>query len=312
MSRFLLRRLGWSLLVLWFVMTATFAITYVLPVDPVRSMLGPHADPQTIEQVRKNLHLDDPLLEQYAFYVGRVAHGDLGTSFRLARPVTQIIGGALWPTVQLALAALFLQIVIGVPLGILAATRRNRPADTIAQVIALLGQSAPTFFLGPLLIYLLAYKAGVFPISGYGEHGVADRLWHIFLPALTLAAGGTALYTRIVRSDLIETLGEDYVRTARAKGLPTSRVLVHHALRNALLPLVTLVALDLGTLLGGAVVTEFIFGWPGIGREAVLGIFNLDLPVILGVVLFAATAIVVVNLLVDLVYAWLDPRVRLE
>jgi peptide/nickel transport system permease protein len=312
MSRFLLRRLGWSLLVLWFVMTATFVITHVLPADPVRAMLGPHADPQTIAQVRKNLHLDDPLLEQYTFYVGRVAHGDLGTSFRVARPVTRIIGAALWPTVQLALAALFLQLVIGVPLGILAATQRNRPADALAQVISLLGQSAPTFFLGPLLIYLLAYKLGIFPISGYGEHGVLDRLWHLFLPALTLAAGGTALYTRIVRSDLIETLGEDYVRTARAKGLPRSRVLLHHALRNALLPLVTLVALDLGSLLGGAVVTEFIFSWPGIGREAVLGIFNLDLPVILGVVLFAATAIVAVNLLVDAAYAWLDPRVRLE
>jgi peptide/nickel transport system permease protein len=311
-SRFLLRRLGWSLLVLWFVLTATFAITYVLPVDPVRTMLGPHADPQTVAQVRKNLHLDDPLLDQYRYYVGRVAHGDLGTSFRLARPVTKIIAASVWPTVQLALAALFLQIVIGVPLGILAATQRNRPADTMAQVVALLGQSAPTFFLGPLLIYLLAYKLGMFPISGYGEHGLGDRLWHIFLPALTLAAGGTALYTRIVRSDLIEALGEDYVRTARAKGLPRSRVLLHHALRNALLPLVTLIALDLGTLLGGAVVTEFIFSWPGIGREAVLGIFNLDLPVILGVVLFAATAIVVVNLLVDVAYAWLDPRVRLE
>ncbi len=312
MSRFLIRRLGWSLLVLWFAMTATFAITYVLPADPVRTMLGPHADPDTIAQVRHNLHLDASLPAQYGYYVAQVARGDLGTSFRLTRPVNQVIGDALWPTVQLALAALLLQILIGVPLGVLAAMRRNRPADTLAQGIALLGQSAPTFFLGPLLIYLLAYKTGWFPISGYGEAGVLDRLWHIFLPALTLAAGGTALYTRIVRSDLIETLGEDYVRTARAKGLPTWTVVMHHALRNALLPLVTLIALDLGALLGGAVVTEFIFSWPGIGREAVLSIFNMDLPVILGVVLFAAAAIVVVNLLVDLVYAWLDPRVRLE
>jgi ABC-type dipeptide/oligopeptide/nickel transport system permease component len=311
MSRFLVRRLGWSLLVIWFVVSATFAITYVLPADPVLSILGPHADPGTIEQVRKNLHLDDPVPTQYALFLGRVVHGDLGTSFRLARPVSEVIGNALWPTVQLALAALLLQIVIGVPLGGLAATRRNRPADSLAQVLALLGQSAPTFFLGPLLIYLLAYKTGLFPISGYGE-GLLDRLWHLFLPALTLAAGGTALYTRIVRSDLIETLGEDYVRTARAKGLPASRVLLHHALRNALLPLVTLIALDLGTLLGGAVVTEAIFSWPGIGREAVNGILNMDLPVILGIVMFAAIAIVLVNLVVDVVYARLDPRVRLE
>jgi peptide/nickel transport system permease protein len=311
-TRWIVRRIGWSLLVLWFVTSATFAMTYVLPIDPVRTMLGPHASPATIARVRKNLHLDAPLPEQYAFYVGRLAHGDLGTSFRLARPVTSLIGDAIWPTVQLALAALFLQLVIGVPLGIVAATRRNRPIDTGAQVVALLGQSAPTFFLGPLLMYLLAYRTGWFPISGYGDHGVVDRLWHVFLPALTLAAGGTALYTRIVRSDLIETLGEDYVRTARAKGLAPGRVILHHALRNALLPLVTLVALDLGTLLGGAIVTEFIFGWPGIGREAMLGILNLDQPVILGVVLFSATAIVLVNLLVDVAYAWLDPRVRLE
>jgi peptide/nickel transport system permease protein len=205
-----------------------------------------------------------------------------------------------------------LQILVGVPLGVLAATQRNRPADSLAQVVALLGQSAPTFFLGPLFIYVLAYKTGWFPISGAGSGGVLDRLWHLFLPALTLAAGGMALYTRIVRSDLIETLGEDYVRTARAKGLSPWTVVAHHALRNALLPLVTLVALDLGVLLGGAIVTEYIFSWPGIGREAVLSIVNLDLPVVLGVVMFAASAIVLVNLLVDLVYAWLDPRVRLE
>ena len=312
MIGYLVRRIGWSLLVLWFVLSATFAITYLLPADPVAVMLGPHADAAAVARVRKQLHLDEPLVSQYTHYLGQVVRGDLGRSFRLARPVSEIIGDALWPTVQLALAALFLQVLIGVPLGVLAATRRNRPADVIAQVIALVGQSAPTFFLGPLFIYLLAYRTGWFPISGYGEHGVLDRLWHMFLPALTLAAGGTALYTRIVRSDLIETLGEDYVRTARAKGLSPWRVVVRHALRNALLPLVTLMALDLGVLLGGAVVTEYIFGWPGIGREAVLGILALDLPVILGVVLFAAVAIVVVNLVVDLVYAWLDPRVRLE
>jgi peptide/nickel transport system permease protein len=311
-SGYVLRRLGWALLVLWFVVSATFALTHLLPADPVQLMLGPHADPASIARVRKQLHLDESLWSQYTSYLGQVLHGDLGRSFRLSRPVSQIIGAALWPTVQLALAALFLQIVIGVPLGVLAATRRNRPADTAAQVVALLGQSAPTFFLGPLFIYLLAYRTGWFPISGYGEDGVLDRLWHLFLPALTLAAGGTALYTRIVRGDLIETLGEDYVRTARAKGLSPWRVVVRHALRNALLPLVTLVALDLGVMLGGAVVTEYIFGWPGIGREAVLGIFAFDLPVILGVVMFAAVAIVLMNLLVDLVYAWLDPRVRLE
>ncbi len=311
MTRYLLRRLAWSLLVIWFVMTATFAITFVLPGDPVRVMLGAHADPGTVAQVRKNLHLDRPMHEQYVAYLGKLMRRDLGTSFRLSRPVKDVILEKIGATVQLALVALLLQVLIGVPLGVLAAVRRNRPADTLAQAVALLGQSAPTFFLGPLFIYVFAYRLGWFPISG-GGHGFLDGLWHVFLPALTLAAGGTALYTRIVRSDLIETLGEDYVRTARAKGLSPWRVVVHHALRNALLPLVTLMALDLGVLLGGAVVTEYIFSWPGIGREAVLSIFAQDLPVILGVVLFSAVAIVVVNFLVDVVYAWLDPRVRLS
>jgi peptide/nickel transport system permease protein len=206
---------------------------------------------------------------------------------------------------------MLLQLVFGVSLGVIAAVRRNTWSDSAARLVALVAQSAPTFFVGPLLIYLFAYKLGWFPIGGYGDTFV-ERLHHLVLPALTLATLGTAVYTRLVRSDMIDALNEDYVRTARAKGLPGSTVVWHHALRNALLPLVTLVGLDLGVLLGGAIVTEQIFQWPGMGREAVLGILSLDLPVVLGVVLVAACAIVIANLIVDLLYAWLDPRVRLQ
>jgi peptide/nickel transport system permease protein len=310
MTGYLLRRLGWSLLVVWFVATVTFLITSILPTDPVRTMLGPHADAATIEQVRHNLKLDRPVVEQYAAYMARLAHGDLGLSYRLRLPVTKILAQHAWPTVQLALATVFLQLLFGVPLGWLAASRRNRWPDTAAQIVALLGQSAPTFFIGPFLMYTIAYASGWFPISGYGDAGL-DRLHHLFLPALTLALGGVASYARLLRAEMIEVMSEDYVRTARAKGLSRWRVEGKHALSNALLPLVTVVALDLGTLLGGAIVTEYMFSWPGIGREAVAGILNVDMPVIVGVVLVAALAVVLANLLVDFVYAWLDPRVRL-
>jgi peptide/nickel transport system permease protein len=310
-TRFLLRRLGWSLLVLWFVISATFVITSLMPTDPVRAMLGPHADAQTVLQVRQNLGLDQPLVVQYARYLGRVLHGDLGQSYRLGIPVTEILAQHARPTIELALATVILQLALGVALGWLAASRRGRIADHVVQGLALVGQSAPTFFLGPLLAYALAFGTGWFPIAGYGDGGWS-RLHHLFLPALTLAVGGVATYARLLRSDLIEALDQDYVRTARAKGLGRFAVEGRHALRNALLPLSTVVALDLGALLGGAIVTEYVFGWPGIGRESVNGILNLDLPLVLGVVLVAAVAILVVNFFADLVVAWLDPRVRLE
>jgi peptide/nickel transport system permease protein len=191
-----------------------------------------------------------------------------------------------------------------VPLGILAAIRRNRWPDHAANVLGLIGQSAPAFFVGTLLLYLFAYRFGWFPIGGYGG------LSHLVLPAATLAAGGIAYYSRVVRSDLVDALGEDYIRTARAKGLRERSVVMKHALRNALGPLVTLIGLDLGVLLGGAVVTEYIFAWPGLGREILQAILDIDLPLILGVVLVSAIAIAVANLLVDLVYLWLDPRLR--
>lgn len=305
----MLRRLGWTVLVVWFVVTATFAMTLAIPADPVKALLGPHATPEAVERVRAYYCLDRSWLGEYGCYVGRIAHGDLGESFRSKRPVAAIIGEKIWPTAQLALAAILLQLIVGVPLGVIAAVRRGRWPDRVASWLAMLGQSAPTFFVGTLLLYVFAYRFGWFPIGGYGE-GVLGRLAHLVLPAATLATVGVAYYSRVVRTEMIDALAEDYVRTARAKGVPERRVIVRHALRNALGPLVTLVGLDLGLLLGGAVVTEYIFAWPGLGREILQAIIEVDLPLILGVVLVSAIAIAVANLLVDLVYLWLDPRLR--
>jgi peptide/nickel transport system permease protein len=298
------RRLAWTVLVVWFVVTATFAMTTLIPADPARALLGPHATPDAIERVRAHYCLDRGFLGQYACYLDHVVHLDLGESYRSKRPVASIIAARIGPTAELAVAAIVLSLVIGVPLGILAAVRKNRWPDHAANLLGLIGQSAPTFFVGTLLLYLFAYRFGWFPIGGYGG------LSHLVLPAATLAAGGIAYYSRVVRTDLVDALGEDYIRTARAKGLPEHEVVMKHALRNALGPLVTLVGLDLGVLLGGAVVTEYIFAWPGLGREILQAILDLDLPLILGVVLVSAIAIAVANLLVDLVYLRLDPRLR--
>ncbi len=304
-----MRRLAWMLLVVWFVVTTTFAMTMAIPSDPARTLLGPHATAEAITRVRAHYCMDRGLVVQYGCWIGNLAHGDLGESYRTHRPVTEILADRVWPTVQLALAAIVLQLLIGVPLGILAAIRRRRWHDHASNAATLIAQSAPTFLIGTVLLYLLSYRFGWFPISGYGA-GVLDRLHHLVLPALTLAIGGIAIYARVVRSELGEVLDEDYVRTARAKGLPEHTVVLRHALRNALGPLVALVGLDLGVLLGGAVVTEVIFAWPGLGREVLQAILAVDLPLVLGTVLITAIAIAVANMLVDLTLLWLDPRLR--
>ncbi len=309
MTMLVLRRLGWTILVVWFVVTATFAATTAIPADPVRAMFGQHLDPASLARIRAHYCLDRGFVGQYGCYVDHLVHGDLGKSLRSQRPVSAIIADRIWPTVQLALAAILLQLLVGIPLGVIAALRRNRWPDHGANLVGLLGQSAPTFVIGTLAMYLFAYRFGWFPIAGYGD-GVLGRLHHLVLPAATLASVGIAYYARVVRSEMIDQLGLDYVRTARAKGLPERTVVMRHALRNALGPLVTLVGLDLGVLLGGAVVVEYIFAWPGIGREVLQAVLGLDLPLILGVVLVSAIAIAGANLLVDLAELWIDPRLR--
>ena len=303
------RRVGWMLLVVWFVVSTAFVVTVAIPADPARTLLGPHATAEAIQRVRAHYCLDRGVVAQYGCWIARVAHGDFGDSYRSQRPVTDIVAERLWPTVQLALAAIALQLAIGVPLGILAAMRRRRWPDHAVGLLAVVGQSAPQFFVGTVLLYLFAYRWGWLPIAGYGAGGL-DRIAHLVLPATTLAALGVAYYSRAVRSELIDVLDEDYVRTARAKGLPERVVIGRHALRNALGPLATLVGLDLGVLLGGAVVVEFIFAWPGLGREILQAILEVDLPLILGVVMVSAIAIAVANLIVDVIQLWLDPRLR--
>jgi peptide/nickel transport system permease protein len=305
----ILRRAGWTVLVVWFVATATFLVTIAIPADPARALVGPHATPEALERVRAHYCLDRGVIGQYGCWIARVGRGDLGESYRSKRAVTEIIADRLWPTAQLALAALALQLALGVPLGIIAATRRGRWPDHGVHLVTAIAQSVPVFVVGSVLLYVVAYRWGWFPISGYGAGGW-DRLAHLALPAMTLAAVGMAYYARLVRAELIDVLREDYVRTARAKGLPERIVIGRHALRNALGPVVTLVGLDLGVLLSGAVVIELIFAWPGLGRELLQAILELDIPLILGVVMVSASAIAVANLLVDTVQLWLDPRLR--
>ena len=303
------RRLAWTLVTVWFAISATFAMTTLIPTDPARALVGAHADEETLARVRAHYCLDRSFVVQYGCYVGHVLRGDLGESFRSKRSVAAILAARIWPTAQLALAAILLQLVVGVPLGVIAARRRGRWPDHAATVFGLIGQSAPAFVVGTLLLYVLAFQLGWFPIGGYGD-GLLSRLHHLVLPAATLATLGVAYYARVVRAEMVDALDTDYVRTARAKGAPERDVVWRHALRNALGPLVTLVGLDLGLLLGGAVVTEYIFVWPGVGRELFQAISEVDLPLILGVVLVAAIAVALVNLAVDLVQIRLDPRLR--
>jgi peptide/nickel transport system permease protein len=303
------RRLGWTIAVVWFVVSATFAVTVAIPADPAKALLGPHATPEAIERVRAHYCLDRGIAPQYACWLARVVRGDLGESYRSKRPVAAIIADRIGPTAQLALAAIALQLLVAVPLGVVAALRRGRWPDHGVHLLGLLGQSVPAFVGGTVLLYVLAYRWGWFPLGGYGTGGW-DRLAHLALPAATLAVVGVGYYARVVRAELVDVLREDYVRTARAKGLPERTVIGRHALRNAIGPLVTLVGVELGVLLGGAVVVELIFAWPGIGREVLQAILEVDIPLILGVVMVSGAAIAIANLLVDLAHLWLDPRLR--
>jgi len=306
MTRHLFQRFLLALPALWLVLTMVFLLIHIVPGDPVEQMLGEGAAPGELAQLRHSLGLDQPLHVQYARYLRQLAHGDLGQSLKFQAPVRRILFERYPATLELAFLALLICAAIGIPAGVLAAHRRGHAADRAVGLFTLLGLAVPNFALGPLLILLFSIALGLLPVSGRGGP------LSFVLPAATLGAALAAILTRMVRGAMIEELSSDYVRTARAKGLPARAVLFRHAFRNALIPIITILGLQFGTLLAGAIVTESIFAWPGIGRLTVQAISSRDYPLLQGCILLIAVSYVFVNLLTDLLYAVVDPRVRLQ
>ena len=303
MRAYVAGRLATAVLVIFGVSVVSFFLTF-LTGDPAEIMLPPGATAAQIEKFRAEWGFADPLPVQYWRFLKRAVHGDFGVSLRHGQSSLPLIVARLPATLQLTVTAMLLAIVLAVPLGVLAATRRGGPIDFVAMGVALLGQSVPNFWLAIMMILLFAVSWGVLPTSGRG--GFA----HVVMPAAAIAINLMALLTRLVRSTMIEMLSEDYVRTARAKGLRELFVTGRHALPNALIPLVTVVGLQFGYILGGAVVIETIFTWPGVGLFTIQAILNRDYPVVQAAVVILATAVVLINLAVDLLYVWLDPRIR--
>jgi ABC-type dipeptide/oligopeptide/nickel transport system permease component len=306
MSRFILRRLLLAIPTLFGVLVVAFLLLYVAPGDPVESMIGERADSATIARLRAELHVDDPLPQRFGHYASRVLVGDLGNSYITNRPIRQDIRERFPKTLQLAGAAMLLATVLGITLGVLSARKPGGIADRFALGLAYLGISFPVYWVGLLLILLFAVTLRWLPPSGYGS------LRFLVLPALTLGMRSIAFQARMTRSAMLDALSADYVRTARAKGSSEWIVTIKHALRNALIPVITVIGLDFGAYLTGSILTETIFSWPGIGRYVVNAISRRDLPAIQGSVLFLSTVFVIVNLITDLAYAKADPRVSYE
>jgi ABC-type dipeptide/oligopeptide/nickel transport system permease component len=306
MIRYLALRIVFALPALWLIITMVFLLAHVVPGDPIEQMLGEGARVEDLQHLRHQMGLDAPLATQYRHYLNGIARGDLGQSLRFHEPVLQIVLDRYPATLELAVAALLICAGIGIPVGLLAAERRRTATDRAIGVVTLLGLSVPNFALGPVLILVFSVTLGWLPVSGRGGPT------HLILPAITLGAALAAILTRMVRTTVIEELSSDYVRTARAKGLSPAAALFRHAFRNALIPILTIIGLQFGTLLAGAIVTETIFSWPGIGRLAVQAITARDYPLLQGCILLIAVSYVFVNLLTDFVCALVDPRVRLE
>ncbi len=305
MVRFLFSRLAQSVFILIGVTMITFALAFLVPADPVRMIAGRNATPTVVENIRHQLGLDRPIPVQYASYLTRLAQGDLGRSYMQRTEVSALIASRLPATLLLMAGAIFFELLIGLSAGIWAATRRGRLSDKAVMVASFVGVSAPHFLVGLLLLYVFANRLGLFPLGGYGTFS------HMVLPALTLGIAGGGWYGRVMRSSMVDVLRQDYIRTARAKGLKERKVVLVHALRNAILPIVAMIGLDIGIFMSGAVVVESVYGWPGIGQLAWQAIQVIDIPIIMGVTLTAAVAIVIGNFLADLVTPFIDPRVRL-
>jgi ABC-type dipeptide/oligopeptide/nickel transport system permease component len=305
-ASFLARRLALSVPVLFGVATLVFSLIHLIPGDPAQAMLGERASQADVDALRQRLGLDRPILEQYGHFLSGLAHGDLGTSLRTGEPVARQIRGRVPATMELAAAAMLVAIGIAIPLGVLAAVRRGTALDAASMTLVLTGVSVPNFWLGPLLAIVFAVQLQWLPVSGRGT-------WmHLVLPAVSLGAGLAAILARMTRATLLEELREPYVQAARARGVSPARAVLTHALRNGLIPVVTLLGLQFGNVLTGAVITETVFAWPGIGRLLIQSIGFRDYPVVQGCILFIATTYVLVNLATDLAYGALDPRIRVQ
>ncbi|MDB6454190.1 ABC transporter permease [Falsirhodobacter sp. 20TX0035] len=309
----ILRRLGGMLVVMLAIVTVTFVIVRLTPGDPAAMILGDQATVQDIADLRERMGLDRPILEQYATYVLDAAQGDLGQSLFLGVPVLDAIAGSAETTIFLTLFAILIAVAIALPVGIISAYKRGSVIDQIAVAVSMLASSVPSFWLGLILIQTFAVSLGWFPTSGYGGPGAgfATRMGHLLLPAVALGVVNSALILRFTRAAMLDVLSEDYIRTARAKGMVEKRVVMRHALKNALIPIITVVGLSVALLISGAVVTETVFGLPGIGNLTVNAVMRRDYPVIQGTLLVVAGVYVLINFLVDMLYILVDPRVRL-
>ena len=306
MIAYLARRLVQALLILLGVSIITFALLYLLPADPVRQIAGRSATPETVENIRRELGLDQPFVVQYWRYLTNLVGGDLGRSYIQRSQVSELIVSRLPATLLLMLGAIFCEVAIGLTMGLLAAVKRGTGFDQALMVGSFVGVSAPQFVVGLLLLYVFAVWLGWLPMSGYGTFG------HLVLPSLTLGFAGAGWYSRMMRSSMIDVLHQDYIRTARAKGLARGAILFRHALPNAILPVIAMIGIDVGLFMSGIVVVESVFGWPGIGQLAWQAIQRVDIPIIMGVTLVSACAIVIGNLLADVVAPFVDPRIKLR
>jgi ABC-type dipeptide/oligopeptide/nickel transport system permease component len=304
MALYILRRLLLTIPVLLGVATLVFALIHLVPGDPAEAMLGETAAASDLEELRQRLGLDEPLLTQYRHFLVGLVQGDLGTSFRYGTPVAQEIAQRMGPTMRLAVVAMLVAVAIAVPLGVIGALYRGRAPDRIAMTLSLAGIAMPNFWLGPVLAIVFAVWLGWLPVSGTGT-------WrHIVLPAVTLGAALAAITARMTRASLVDELRELYVQAARARGLSRTRAVIRHAFRNSLIPVVTILGLQLGSVLTGTIITETIFSWPGVGRLLIQAINFRDYPLVQGCILLISVTYVTMNLVVDVVYAWLDPRIR--
>jgi peptide/nickel transport system permease protein len=306
MKTFLFRRLLILLPVLLGVITLVFSLIHLIPGDPVVAMLGEQASAADVQNLRQQLKLNEPLHIQYFLYIKSLIKGDLGISLITEEPVSHIILKHYPATIELALASILIALAISLPLGIISATHKNKPIDHVSRLLALLGLSMPNFWLGPMLIIIFSLKLNIFPVSGPGG------LNHIILPAVTLGTAMAAFLTRIIRSSMLEELSKEYIRTARAKGLSKWRIIFKHALKNALIPVLTIIGLQFGVLLTGAIITETIFSWPGIGRMTIQAIQQRNYPLVQGAILSISVTYIFINTITDIAYAWLNPRIRFQ